>query len=167
LVDGEDGRARCGYPFCRKLFKDGSFLKKHLFKKHSEYLRAEVAKCHDAFMMRAWEEEAVRPIPQIWVDCGSNFGLQPSTVVGAIPMGEDPEPELWRKEEERRKRLEEKEEMRNRRRDEQMQQPHMPRRAPSTFVDVDDMKEEKVELKFDTVDIPVEAPKKKKRKKLL
>jgi hypothetical protein len=170
LVDGEDGRARCGYPFCRKLFKDGSFLKKHLFKKHSEYLRAEVAQCHDAFMMRAWEEEEVRPIPPILVDCGTNFGLKPSTVVGAIPMVEDPEPELWRQEEERRKKSEEKEEMRNRRRDEQMQQQQqpnsMPRRAPNTFVDVDDMKEEKVELKFDTVDIPIEAPK-KKRKKLL
>jgi len=172
LVDGEDERARCAFHFCRKLFKDGSFLRKHLLKKHSEYLRAEVAKCHDAFMMQAWEKEEIRPVPQVLVDCGSNFGLQPSPVVGAVPMADDPEPELWRKEEERRKRLEEKEEMRHRRRTHshgggEDGGPPPLRRNVNAFVDVDDMKEEKVELKFDNVEIPVEAPKKKKRKKLL
>jgi len=147
-------------------------LRKHLLKKHSEYLRAEVAKCHDAFMMQAWEKEEIRPVPQVLVDCGSNFGLQPSPVVGAVPMADDPEPELWRKEEERRKRLEEKEEMRHRRRTHshgggEDGGPPPLRRNVNAFVDVDDMKEEKVELKFDNVEIPVEAPKKKKRKKLL
>ena len=32
LIDA-DGRARCSFHFCRKLFKDSSFLKKHLIKK--------------------------------------------------------------------------------------------------------------------------------------
>jgi len=34
-----DGRARCSFHFCRKLFKDKNFLQKHLLKKHPEFLR--------------------------------------------------------------------------------------------------------------------------------
>eukprot|EP00547_Thalassionema_nitzschioides_P005535 CAMPEP_0194206898 /NCGR_PEP_ID=MMETSP0156-20130528/5806_1 /TAXON_ID=33649 /ORGANISM="Thalassionema nitzschioides, Strain L26-B" /LENGTH=700 /DNA_ID=CAMNT_0038933539 /DNA_START=181 /DNA_END=2283 /DNA_ORIENTATION=+ len=175
VVDS-DGRARCSFHFCRKLFKDMNFLEKHLRKKHSEFLKAEIAKCHDSYMMRAWDGEECRPVPSILVDCGSNFGLVPSQVVGSTsPIAEDPEPELWKKEEERRKRLTEQEaqrhQHRHRRLNDQNDHNDGPLSAPpprrNNFVDVDDMKEEKVALSFENVEVPVQPPKKKKKKKKL
>jgi hypothetical protein len=169
IVD-EAGRGRCSFHSCRKLFKNDKFLKKHLLKKHGEFLNAEMAKCHDSFMMKAWDEESNRPVPPVLVDCGATFGLVPSPVVGVEPMAEDPEPELWRKEEEQRKRKEEQE---GRYMEGDMPRlPHdhvdePPRRRASNFVDVDDMKEEQVELSFKNVEVVVPPPKKKKRKKLL
>jgi hypothetical protein len=187
LID-EDGRARCAFHFCRKLFKDISFLKKHLIKKHSEFLRAEMAKCHDSYMMHLWDSQEQRPVPPILVDCGHRFGLRPSPVLGAaVPLAADPEPELWKREEERREQAEREAEARRDRHNNH----HRPEnrdvglsldaplsdsrgtacgnreRINSTFVDVDDMKEEKVEISFDTVEIPIQPPKKKKKKKLL
>ena len=43
-VPDEDGRARCSFHFCHKLFQDRAFLHKHLLKKHSDQLRADCAK---------------------------------------------------------------------------------------------------------------------------
>ena len=57
VVPNEDGRARCSFHFCHKLFKDRVFLHKHLLKKHSDQIRAECAKCHDGPMMAAWDHE--------------------------------------------------------------------------------------------------------------
>jgi hypothetical protein len=187
LID-EDGRARCSFHFCRKLFKDSSFLKKHLIKKHSEFLRAEMAKCHDEYMMKAWDGQEQRPVPPILVDCGHRFGLKPSPVLGAAePLAADPEPELWRREEERREMAEKDAEARQDRYNNSQRNHHhhhhnsgpsldaplsedrgrIRQREKSNFVDVDDMKEEKVEMAFDNVEIPLEPPKKKKKKKKL
>lgn len=182
LID-EDGRARCAFHFCRKLFKDSSFLKKHLIKKHSEFLRAEIAKCHDSYMMTSWDAQTQRPVPPILVDCGHRFGLKPSPVLGAAqPIAEDPEPELWKREEERRE-MEEKEAQARRERYNNNQNYHSNNndgpsldmalsdgRGPgrkNNFEDVDDMKVEKVEIAFDKIEIPVQPPKKKKKKKKL
>lgn len=187
LID-EDGRARCAFHFCRKLFKDIGFLKKHLIKKHSEFLRAEMAKCHDSYMMSSWDSQEQRPVPPILVDCGHRFGLRPSPVLGAaVPLAADPEPELWRREEELREQAEREAEARRDRQNSHhrlenrdvapsLDAPLSENRGPgrgnrdrinSSFVDVDDMKEEKVEMAFDSVEIPVQPPKKKKKKKLL
>lgn len=176
LVD-EDGRARCSFHFCRKLFKDKTFLRKHLIKKHSEFLKAEMAKCHDSFMMKAWDAQEQRPVPPILVDCGRAFSVVPSPVIGAAePMAADPEPELWRRQEERRKQEEEEAEARRERYHpptdidgplSEERGPHRERPPPQNYVDVDDMKEEKVEMAFDKVEIPVQPPKKKKKKKKL
>lgn len=179
LID-EDGRARCSFHFCRKLFKDSSFLKKHLMKKHCDFLKAEIAKCHDTYMMSSWDKQERRPVPPILVDCGRAFSTVPSPVLGAAdPMAADPEPELWRRQEERRK-LEEEEEQARRDRYQQnreqndgpppnldgpLSEPRGPR--PSNFVDVDDMQVEKVEMAFDKVELPIQPPKKKKKKKKL
>jgi hypothetical protein len=208
----EDGRARCSFHFCRKLFKDYNFLKKHLLKKHPEFLRADMAKCHDSYMMEAWDREEQRPVPPILVDCGRAFSLVDSPVLGgATPLAADPEPELWRRQEERRKLEEEEEERRRERfsnvnnnnsdrhhnnshrenelyhrnlndpsggldsalseprssRNEELQSGGPPPPSRRGFVDVDDMKVEKVEMAFDNVEVPVLPPKKKKRKKLL
>jgi SERRATE/Ars2, N-terminal domain len=163
----KDNRARCGFLFCRKLFKDMSFLVKHLYKKHLPYLHAEVAKCHDSYMMRAWDTEEIRPVPPIHVDCGDVFGLAASRVIGAAsPIAEDPEPILWQKKEECLKREEERHQIRHRRENDVEVSPAAAARR-STFVDVDDMKEEKVTLSFESVEVPVQLTRKKKKKKLL
>jgi hypothetical protein len=186
----DDSRARCRFHFCHKLFKDSSFLHKHLLKKHVEYVGAEKAKCHDEFMMKAWDAESHRPVPDVLVDCGSIFGLVPAVVQGQIPDAEDPEPGLWQKEEERRKRdsdmRQRNEEMRQQRNQQRQQQPQgefgnegnrgsqgggggvrPSQQSGSGFVDVDDMKEEKMEVSFDNVEIPAVATKKKKKKRKL
>lgn len=181
----EDGRARCAFHFCRKLFKDSKFLRKHLMKKHSEFLRAEIAKRHDRDMMIAWDAQEQRPVPPILVNCGGKFGLVPSPVLGSSePLAADPEPELWRREEERREFEEQEAEARreryenNRRNNHENSAPTLDgplsedrgqggRPPKSNFVDIDDVKVEKVEMAFDSVEIPVQPPKKKKKKKLL
>jgi hypothetical protein len=185
MIDA-DGRARCSFHFCRKLFKDKSFLQKHLLKKHPAFLKGEVAKCHDAYMMQWWDEEVYRPVPQIQVDCGSLFGILPSTVVGSTnPTAHDPEPALWEKEQERRRLEEEQQEKyrqqqaadlaekqrrynesNNNRQNDGNEHFH-PTEAKSTYMDVDDMKDEKVELSFENVDVVTPSSKKKKKKKKL
>ena len=187
-----DGRARCSsFLNCGKLFKDSTFLCKHLLKKHSEHLHAEQAKCHDAFMMKAWESVSERPVPYILVDCGKQFGTVPCPVVGTIPTCIDPEPKLWSDYLERRQRLEDMElrrlEQRNQNKHQHQQQqssvdehPYKPMSQPpqrppprvNNFVDVDDMKVEKVEVSFDNVVVPDVAStmaitNKKKKRKLL
>lgn len=178
LVD-EDGRARCSFHFCRKLFKDRAFLHKHLQKKHADHLRAECAKCHDHPMMIAWDGDEKRPVPPIQIDCGSKFGLVPSAVIGsAEPTAHDPEPELWKEEEarmmeEERRRQERQEaaeaaaraeELEHQRRQEEM---NAGEKRKGNFVDVDDMVEEKVELSFENVEVAPPPKKKKKKKSLL
>jgi hypothetical protein len=179
MID-EDGRARCAFHFCKKLFKDGSFLQKHLIKKHSDFLKSEIAKCHDTYMMTSWDKQEQRPVPPILVDCGRAFSMVRSPVLGAAePMAADPEPELWRRQEERRKQEEEEEQARRERHqhhreqndgpppslDGPLSEPRGPRQ--NTFVDVDDMKEEKIEMAFEKVEIPVQPPNKKRKKKKL
>ena len=180
-VIDNDGRARCSFHFCRKLFKDKSFLQKHLLKKHPEYLKAESAKCHDSYMMNWWDGEMYRPVPQILIDCGPRFGKIPSSVSGATaPSAPDPEPDLWREQQEQIRQQEE-EEIRYREQQEAAERAERKRRESdsrmdgengedndfgnkSGFIDVDDMKDEKVELSFDNVGV-VAVPKKKKKKK--
>mmetsp|Transcript_584 Transcript_584/g.1358 ORF Transcript_584/g.1358 Transcript_584/m.1358 type:complete len:969 (+) Transcript_584:65-2971(+) len=173
----EDGRARCSFHFCRKLFKDKAFLQKHLLKKHSDQLRAERGKCHDGVMMVAWDNDEKRPVPPILLDCGSKFGLVHSAVTGSgRPIANDPEPDLWKEEEERiaeeEKRYQERqaaaEAAAKAREEDQLQRKENNTFSKGNFVDVDDMVEEKVELKFENIDVaPATKPKKKKRKKSL
>ena len=173
----EDGRARCSFHWCKKLFKDKAFLQKHLLKKHSDHLRAECAKCHDQAMMAAWDKIEHRPVPPILIDCGAKFRKVPSSVIGSTePLAHDPEPQLWKEEEERmaeeeRRRKEAEEEERlaeeERAREEQRRMDAMAgEKRKGNFVDVDDMVEEKVELKMEDV-VVAPPPKKKKKKKSL
>ena len=201
LLD-HDGRARCSFHFCRKLFKDKKFLQKHLVKKHPEFLRAEVAKCHDSYMMKGWDLEVNRPVPPILVDCGSSFGLVPSPVTGSkAPSAVDPEPGLWSERRERQRRLEAEAEIRRKQRADAAELEEMQRGLNSgdlrggrggggiggdrtdersqpsvsnqdggggnggSFLDVDDMKDEKVELSFENVNVLAPPPKKKRKKK--
>jgi hypothetical protein len=170
--------ARCSFHWCKKLFKDKAFLQKHLLKKHSDHLRSECAKCHDQAMMVAWDNDENRPVPPVLIDCGAKFRKVPSAVVGsAEPIAHDPEPQLWKEEEERmaeeeRRRKEAEEEERlaeeERQRAEQRRQEAMAgEKRKGNFVDVDDMVEEKVELKMEDVVVAPPAKKKKKKKSLL
>ena len=134
----DEGRARCSFHFCHKLFKDENFLRKHLKKKHFEYCQAEQAKCHDKYMMKAWEGAgASRPrahgetgtprliVPDILVDCGTKYGCIPVPLYhvpkdetksdeddendeGVIVDVVDPEPGLWQKEQEEERLAREK-----------------------------------------------------------
>lgn len=165
-----DGRARCSFHFCHKLFKNASFLHKHLIKKHAEFLKAEQAKCHDQYMMDAWDSCETRPVPDVLVDCGKQFGLVPARVFGREPDCVDPEPELWQREEDKRQREEEARQRREAERQQRrQQQPGQFERPPSVanYVDVDEMKEEKIDVSFDNIEVPDTAVKKKKRKRKL
>lgn len=200
IIDA-DGRARCSFHFCHKLFKDSSFLEKHLLKKHAEFLRADQASCHDEYMMAEWDSCSSRPVPPILVDCGSHFGCVSANIITGQtePDVVDPEPALWRQHEEKRQWEQEMERKREELRQQQYNnnQNHYPhkdsngnkdfgennretspaitgRQQRSAFVDVDDMKVEKVELSFDAVEVDDVAAsvllankKKKKKKKLL
>ena len=170
----EEGRARCSFARCRKLFKDTAFLHKHLLKKHSDHLRAECAKCHDGPMMRAWDGDECRPVPPVLVDCGLRFGLVPSPVVGASdPAAADPEPDLRREEKERAEEAErirgEREEIERRENDEyqRRREAGAAERRRANFVDPDEMVEEKVELSLEAVVVAPPPKKKRKKKKLL
>lgn len=190
-VIDSDGRARCSFHFCNKLFKDKNFLQKHLLKKHPEFLDAEKAKVHDSYMMDWWDKEICRPVPHVTIDCGPKFGLKVSPVIGAAhPTVDDPEPDLWREEQERIQKIEEEEERYKEKiaASESSEQQHRKNSnsfagdginsmtvhaSSNNFVDVDDMKDEKVELSFSNVNVTTLATnssvkkKKKKRKKLL
>ena len=65
-----DGRARCGYKWCGKLFKAPEFVKKHLRTKH-ESLAADVTiQCAKPYMWDRYCSECIydRPLPSIPVE---------------------------------------------------------------------------------------------------
>lgn len=168
LID-EDQRARCSFHFCRKLFKDAAFLTKHLLKKHGEHLRAEIAKCHDQYMMGWWEEDHQRPAPPVLVDCGPKFGLiECNLQEEKEPFVVDPEPELWLKEQERKRKKEEDENKYHASKEEKYD--HSSSNIEESFRndnfdDVDNMKDERIELHFEHIQ-PSKKSKKKKKKLL-
>lgn len=144
-------------------------MQKHLLKKHVEYLTAEQSAVNDKYMMQRWETSEIRPLPHILVDCGQ-FGIQEVCVVGADPIAADPEPELYRRVEERRRRAEEGERYEIERREREQAKRYAEERQRASndkmgFVDVDDMKEDKVTLAYDDAELPAAAPPKKKKKK--
>jgi len=197
-----DGRARCTFHFCRKLFKDKSFLEKHLIKKHDAYLEAALSKCHDDYITRVWTEDIHRPVPPVLVDCGSKFGFKPCMIrmIDGKYAIDDPEPELVRISEERIQLKLRREAEENRRREYYYRlneerrnkkqfsdtiidvnatvEPFMSvghetnptfSNKKNSFIDVDDMKDEKVMLSFDDIDLSKVSAKTttKKKKKLL
>ena len=128
--------------------------------------------------MLSWENAPSRPLPEICIDCGPEFGTIVRPVIGtfAKPSVEDPEPALIAREEQRRRDLEREEENRRRRQEEYERfQDNMMREEESNreaeqkvfkFVDVDEVTVEKVDVSFDKVEDMPPPPKKKRRKKL-
>jgi hypothetical protein len=164
-------RYRCGFHFCPKMFKNAAFLHKHLVNKHPEHFEAESAKVHDEYMKISWENAESRSfLPEVLIDCGT-YGIKTSKVTGTfkVPEIRDPYPDLVRQEEEQARAHYEREEKRRREREGYdgagSNQPDG--RPIVTFIDVDDVKDETVEIKVDTAavaELP-NKPAKKKRKK--
>jgi len=142
-----------------------------LLKKHPEYLAGEQAKCHDKYMMEAWEQDEMRPVPRIVVDCGHSFGLIKVSLRGAQPIAEDPEPALRQEILEKQRKVAEARAEQQRQKEQQQRQKERWHAETSLreklgFIDVDDMAEEQVKLAFDQVEFPPLSKKRKKKKKL-
>ena len=183
LADNGQGRARCAFRYCAKLFKSAGFLEKHLLKKHASELKLEQLKVHDAYIMRGWEQDPIRScLPKMCMDCGYDIGFREVPVVGVVPPTtedgdldndqeqtdkvmltcHDPEPELAKQyaaDQERR--------MAKRRNKGGNYNNHSGHGGGAVIVDVDDMVEEKVELKFKVGDGSFPVKKKKRKKKSL
>jgi len=63
----DEGRARCGIEFCRKLFKSTEFLQKHLGTKHADIFASTTAKIIDPHMKEIFLQDPRKPIPPITV----------------------------------------------------------------------------------------------------
>lgn len=61
----EESHARCGIPDCGKLFKDATFVHKHLRNKHGEEIGRIQAHAALPFLRAAWEEDSDPPLPVI------------------------------------------------------------------------------------------------------
>ena len=131
-------------------------------------------------MMMSWEsaENKERPLPEICIDCGPEFGMVVRGVKGTFerPEVDNPEPALIKGEEERRLAYERGLENRQRQQQEyeRSQHEHQMRSEENerkqqqkefVFVDVDEVEVEEVKVDFTAVDMPP-PPKKKRKKKL-
>jgi len=68
------GRARCGYAWCKKLFKNDVFVHKHLSNKHPEYLKLhQDASVRRGPMRDAFDKDANKPLPFIMTDTGGKY----------------------------------------------------------------------------------------------
>ena len=154
-VLAEDGqRARCSFRYCAKLFKSAAFLEKHLFKKHATELKREQLKIHDEYIMAEWEKDEERScLPPLCIDCGPSIGFREVHVKGNSKNlhCEDPEPALKEKYDAEQERREQK---------------RLEMVKANMVLDIDDMVEEKVELKFQDTAFPVKKKRKKKKKSL-
>ena len=174
---GEE-RYRCSFHFCKKLFKNRTFLDKHLLKKHPEFLAGEEAKAHDDFMKICWESAETRTcLPEVMVRI-PNFGIHPVPIKGTFsrPMIHDPHPAFAAEEEARARANYEREEKRRREfeGDRRGDLNVMDDRPVTTFVDADDLRDESKEVVFSSEKLdgvlkspPSEGKKKKKKKRRL
>ena len=74
----KEGKCRCCYPFCNKLFKGADFLRKHMQTKHANFGSAELAADAEPFMRRRFEAEelAARPLPPVEVETRGHIELK-------------------------------------------------------------------------------------------
>lgn len=70
VVHEADGRARCGYAWCDKLFKAPEFVKKHLRSKHSALSMDIAIECSKPFMWERYNRDSIyaRPLPSVPVE---------------------------------------------------------------------------------------------------
>lgn len=66
----KEGKARCCFAFCNKLFKDNDFLRKHLISKHPTFAADLFLVEDEPFMRKRYEEEEIsqRPLPPVEVE---------------------------------------------------------------------------------------------------
>ena len=64
-VAEDGGRARCGFEWCRKLFKSDEFLTKHLTNRHGDHLEAYLTSARRPFMWAVYDADAHKPLPPL------------------------------------------------------------------------------------------------------
>ena len=123
-------------------------------------------------MKLCWESAPSRPfLPEVLVNCGPNFGLHPSRIRGTFtnPEIQDPHPALVRRSQDKARQERDRDERRRRDLSSSLHNPHATNSANGrplvTFIDVDDMTDEAVEVSVDEKVVEVGPPVKKKRKK--
>ena len=76
----DNGRARCGFEWCRKLFKSQDFLRKHGANRHGDYLEQFVTAARRPFMWAVYELDGQKPLPPIRTDAGAE--VEPLELLG-------------------------------------------------------------------------------------
>ncbi|GMH90679.1 hypothetical protein TrST_g4963 [Triparma strigata] len=157
---GDTEKFRCRFHFCNKLFKTKDFLTKHLHKKHGKYKDYDLMKEKDEYMKMMFERKIPERLPPVCIKV-------PNDIVEVDVEGtfECPTvPDVWSEiQKERNAAME-------RMRTNELEAG----REVSTFVDVDDMKDESKEVVVDeellkrTLEKKEEGSgRKKKRRKLI
>ena len=75
-----DGKARCGFTWCAKLFKGKDFLQKHLRNRHPEVAVERLVRVAEKYMLSRFNAEDLiyRPLPAIEVE--SSGGIETKSV---------------------------------------------------------------------------------------
>ncbi|KAG5190293.1 hypothetical protein JKP88DRAFT_184258, partial [Tribonema minus] len=68
----EEAHARCGIKDCGKLFKDATFVHKHLKNKHAAAAEAAVADVAVPFLRAAFDADPRKPLPTVPLDIGES-----------------------------------------------------------------------------------------------
>jgi hypothetical protein len=81
-----DGKCRCCYEYCRKLFKSSEFLLKHLSSKHADFGLEELLLDAKPFLRKRFEAEdiASRPLPPVEVEAGEHGGTELKSVAELV-----------------------------------------------------------------------------------
>lgn len=69
----EQGRARCAFDWCRKLFKSDNFLRKHLANRHADYLEAWLTPTRRTYMWSLYAADTRKPLPPISTEKGDEI----------------------------------------------------------------------------------------------
>ena len=64
-LEEDNGRARCAFEWCRKLFKSDEYLKKHLANRHGDHLEAYLTSARRPFMWAVYDADAHKPLPPL------------------------------------------------------------------------------------------------------
>ena len=62
---------RCGFDWCKKLFKNDEFLTKHIQNKHADHCKHCEDLCVKNKMKEAYVEDSARPLPMIELETGA------------------------------------------------------------------------------------------------
>lgn len=83
----EQGRARCAFDWCHKLFKSDAFLKKHLANRHSDYLEAWLTPTRRPFMWKLYQDDPNKPLPPVATEKGDE--IDPMQIIREASNGQD------------------------------------------------------------------------------
>lgn len=77
-LDEADGKARCSISYCKKLFKNKEFLKKHIKAKHPELALEKMVRVAEPYMRERYEKEHIlqRNLPNIAIETKDGVELR-------------------------------------------------------------------------------------------